>query len=87
MFKRKIAKMEGEMKKVFRVMLSISFVFYLFASNLFYYFLVLGSYIGTDLLHCQIKSSSNLVPFRTITTYVTAIFDGRIEIWIYQLKT
>ncbi|WP_449536355.1 VanZ family protein [Ferdinandcohnia sp. Marseille-Q9671] len=68
------------MIKVFRVMISISFVIYLFALIVLLFLGVRLRYIGTDLSLIEyIKSSSNLIPFKTITTYVTAIFDGRMN--------
>lgn len=67
------------MKIVFKLMLSISFVFYLFALIVLL-FLGFRSYMGTDLSLIEyVKWSSNWVPFKTIITYVTAIFDGSMN--------
>lgn len=69
------------MKKVFRAMVSISFVFYLFVLVVLLFFGFRGSNIGTELSLIEyIKWNSNIIPFKTITTYVTAIFDGRMNL-------
>lgn len=70
------------MKKAIRIILSISFIFYLFV---LVYILFLGTrgYIWADLSLIQyIKQSSNFIPFKTISTYITAINDGRMNISI-----
>ncbi|MCQ6276803.1 VanZ family protein [Bacillus sp. V3B] len=67
------------MKKVIKTVFGISFVFYLLALVVL---LFLGSrgYIWTDLSLIEyIKNSSNFVPFKTISTYITAIFDGSMN--------
>ncbi|WP_430413639.1 VanZ family protein [Lederbergia citrea] len=69
--------MEGEMNKESRVILSISFVSVL---TVLLFFGISGSYIETDLsLTEYIKWYTNSAPFKTITTYITAIFDGSMN--------
>jgi glycopeptide antibiotics resistance protein len=78
-FIRDTAKMGDNMKKVFRVTISLSFVVYLFALTVLL-FLGFRGYIWTNLsLTEYIIKSSNLVPFKTIITYVKAIFDGSMN--------
>ena len=68
------------MKNEFRVIQSLSFFLYLFALIFLLFFGFRGSYIEPDLsLKEYIKWSSNIVPFRTITIYVIAIFDGSMN--------
>jgi glycopeptide antibiotics resistance protein len=70
---------EDKMKRVFRVVFSISFLFYLFA---LVYLLFLGTrgnfWVDLSLID-YIKSSSNFVPFKTISTYIKAIFEGSMN--------
>ncbi|MBM7553209.1 VanZ family protein [Thalassobacillus pellis] len=68
------------MKKGYKVVLSISFVFYLFALMAL---LFLGSRgnVWSDLSLIEyIKRSSNFVPFKTISTYISAIVDGSMNL-------
>lgn len=63
------------MKKLIKVIFSISFIIYLFALVIL---LFLGNrgYIWSNLSLVEyIKTSSNLVPFKTINTYIQAIID------------
>ncbi|WP_214484958.1 VanZ family protein [Bacillus sp. SM2101] len=68
------------MQKVIKASLGISFFIYLLALVVI---LFLGSsrgYVHTDLsLFEYIKNSSNIVPFKTISTYIKAIFDGSMN--------
>lgn len=69
-----------KMRKVIKVVFSISFVFYLIALVVLL-FLDSRSSIWTNLSMLEyIKHSSNIVPFRTIITYITAMFDGSMNI-------
>ncbi len=70
------------MKKLIKLIFSISFIFYLFALAML---LFLGNrgYIWTELSLLEyIKNSSNFVPFRTISTYIQAIIDGSMNMGI-----
>lgn len=67
------------MKKVIRIVFSISFIFYLFVL-VFILFLGTRGYIWSDLSLLEyMKRSSNFVPFKTISTYFKAIFDGSMN--------
>lgn len=68
------------MKKLIKIVLSISFIFYLLVLAII---LFLGSRgdIWTDLSFWEyIKNSSNFVPFKSISTYINAIFNGTMNI-------
>ncbi|MBS3678696.1 VanZ family protein [Ornithinibacillus massiliensis] len=68
------------MKKIFRIAFSISFLFYIIAL-VFLLFLDSRIYIRQDIsLLNYIRESSNLVPFKTITTYIKALFDQSMNI-------
>ncbi|MEI2367960.1 VanZ family protein, partial [Niallia circulans] len=70
------------MKKIGKVALKISFVFYLLA---LVYLLFLGTraIFWSDISWIEyIKNSSNFVPFKTITTYILAMFDGSMNMYI-----
>ena len=68
------------MKKIIRVIFTISFIFYLLAL-VTVLFLGMRSHFWTNVSLLEyIKSSTNIVPFQTINTYVTAIFDGSMNI-------
>ncbi|MFD1362823.1 VanZ family protein [Lentibacillus salinarum] len=67
------------MKKIIKTVFAFSFIIYVFA-------LVMLLFMGgrgftfTDLSLLEyIKSSSNFVPFKTISTYIQAIFDGSMN--------
>jgi len=69
------------------VIFGISFIFYLLALVMLLFvgvmFVGIRGYIWTDLSLIEyIKSSSNFVPFKTISTYIQAIFDGSMNISI-----
>ncbi|MFT9597276.1 VanZ family protein [Mesobacillus sp.] len=67
------------MERVVRVIISLSFVFYLLALVVLL-FLGTRGFIFTDLSLIEyIKRSSNFVPFKTISTYIKAIFDGSMN--------
>ena len=73
------------MKKIIKVIFGISFIFYLLALVMLLFvgvmFVGIRGYIWTDLSLIEyIKSSSNFVPFKTISTYILAIFDGSMNI-------
>ncbi|MEI5906422.1 VanZ family protein [Bacillus spongiae] len=66
------------MQKVLKVGLGISFIIYLF---ILVVILFLGQRAYTDLSLLEyIKRSSNIIPFNTISKYITAIFDGSMNI-------
>ena len=68
------------MKKIIKIVFNISFVFYIFALVVL---LFLGSrgflWSGITMIE-YIKNSSNFVPFKTINTYIRALFDGSMNI-------
>ena len=75
------------MKKGIKVIFGISFIFYILALVMLLFagvmFVGIRGHIWTDLSLIEyIKSSSNFVPFKTISTYVQAIFDGSMNISI-----
>lgn len=75
------------MKKIIKVFFGISFIFYLLALVLLLFvgvmFVGIRGYIWTDLSLIEyIKSSSNFVPFKTISSYIQSIFDGSMNISI-----
>lgn len=66
----------NKMKKILKVVINISFVFY-FLALVYLLFLGTRSLLWSNLSLIEyIKNSSNVVPFRTITTYILALFDG-----------
>ncbi|MCM3396509.1 VanZ family protein [Oceanobacillus profundus] len=68
------------MKKVIKVIFGISFIFYLFALAMLLFLNSRGGTWSTDLsLLESVKFNSNFVPFKTISTYVQAIFDGSMN--------
>lgn len=68
------------MKKIIRVIFTISFILYLSVLAIFL-FLGLRGHLWTNLSLLEyIKSSSNIIPFKTINTYVGAIIDGSMNI-------
>jgi glycopeptide antibiotics resistance protein len=70
------------MKNFIKFVISISFVVYLFGL-LILLFLGTRGYVFADLSLIEyIKSSSNFVPFKTIGTYIKAIFDESMNIAI-----
>ncbi|MCR1898615.1 VanZ family protein [Irregularibacter muris] len=75
------------MKKVIKVIFGISFIFYLLALVMLLFvgvmFVGIRGHIWTDLSLIEyIRSSSNFVPFKTISTYITAMFDGSLNVAI-----
>ncbi|MDQ0971459.1 glycopeptide antibiotics resistance protein [Neobacillus niacini] len=67
------------MKKIIKIVFSLSLVFYLFALVVLL-FLGTRGYIWADMTLIEyIKSSSNLIPFKTISTYTNAIFNGSMN--------
>jgi glycopeptide antibiotics resistance protein len=66
-------------KKIIKAVFSISFIFYIFALVVLMFLGHRGG-IYTDLSLLEyIKSFSNFVPFKTIGTYVQAMFDGSMN--------
>ncbi|GGA79896.1 VanZ family protein [Ornithinibacillus halotolerans] len=68
------------MKRVGKYVLRISFVFYLFALIVLLFLGSRGDMMAGMSLIEYAKSSSNLVPFQTISTYIKAIFNGSMNI-------
>lgn len=73
------------MKKVIKIILGISFIFYLLALVMLLFvgvmFVGIRGQIWTDLSLIEyIRSSSNFVPFKTIGSYVAAMYDGSLNI-------
>ncbi|RIW30740.1 VanZ family protein [Bacillus salacetis] len=68
------------MQKIKKIGFNISFIFYLLALIVILFLGSLRGNVYTDLtLYEYIKSSSNFIPFKTITSYVSAIFDGTMN--------
>lgn len=70
------------MKKIVKAVLKISFVFYLLV---LVYLLFLGTrtILWSDISWLEyIRNSSNFVPFKTITTYILAMFDSSMNMYI-----
>ncbi|MEK9197752.1 VanZ family protein [Ureibacillus sp. 179-F W5.1 NHS] len=68
------------MQKVIKIALSISFIIYLLALVVTLFLGTRRGYVYTDFsLFEYIKKSSNIVPFKTINTYIMAIFDGSMN--------
>ncbi|MGP4065980.1 VanZ family protein [Oceanobacillus sp. M65] len=66
--------------KIIKVIFKVSFVIYLIALTMLL-FLRNRGYMWADLSLIEyIKSSSNVVPFKTINTYFQAIFDGSMNL-------
>jgi glycopeptide antibiotics resistance protein len=75
------------MNKVIKVIVGISFIFYLLALIMLLFvgvmFVGTRGYVWTDISLIEyIRSSSNFVPFKTISIYITAMFDGSLNISI-----
>ncbi|WP_397538154.1 VanZ family protein [Rummeliibacillus pycnus] len=69
------------MKRFIKIVLSISFIFYLLALVVLLFFGGARGYIWTDLTLIEyMKRSSNFVPFKTISTYIKAIYRGSMNI-------
>jgi glycopeptide antibiotics resistance protein len=62
------------MKRVIQIFLSISFIFYLLALVVLLFFGSRGNFWADQTLIEYMKSSSNFVPFKTISIYINAIF-------------
>ncbi len=75
------------MKKVLKIIFGISFIFYLLALVMLLFvgvmFVGVRGHIWTDLSLIEyIRTSSNFVPFKTISTYIMAMFDGSLNLGI-----
>lgn len=68
-----------EMNKVIKIVVNISFIFYLFALVVLLFFGYRGVVQTDQSLVEYLMSSSNFVPFKTISTYMQAIFDGSMN--------
>ncbi|MCM3358750.1 MULTISPECIES: VanZ family protein [unclassified Psychrobacillus] len=68
------------MKKVIKIVLNISFVFYLFALVVLLFLGTRGFLWSGITMIEYIKNSSNFIPFKTINTYIRALFDGSMNI-------
>lgn len=62
------------MKRSIRIILSISFIFYLFVIVCILFLRSSFSYPGWTLIE-YIKNSSNIIPFKNISRYIRALFD------------
>jgi glycopeptide antibiotics resistance protein len=70
----------GEMRRILKVVIGISFVVYLLGLVSLLFLGARGS-VWSDLsLMEYIERSSNFVPFKTISTYVKATFDGSMNL-------
>ncbi|SFB08017.1 VanZ like family protein [Lentibacillus halodurans] len=68
------------MKKAIKVIFSISFILYLFVLAMLLFLNRVGGTWSTDLSLLEtIRLNSNFVPFKTISTYIQAIFDGSMN--------
>ncbi|MGF7013285.1 VanZ family protein [Ornithinibacillus bavariensis] len=68
------------MRKFIKIVFSISFVFYLLALVVLLFIDSRGSIWTNVSLLEYVKHSSNFVPFKTISTYMTALSDGSMNI-------
>lgn len=73
------------MTKIIKIIINISFIFYLLALVMLLFvgvmFVGIRGHIWTDLSLIEyIRSSSNFVPFKTISEYISALFDGSMNI-------
>ncbi|MBX9974605.1 VanZ family protein [Cytobacillus firmus] len=69
------------MKKLIRLIMGISFLFYLCALTVLLFFISRGFWSDMPLME-YMKLSSNLVPFKTINGYVMAISNGSMNLII-----
>jgi glycopeptide antibiotics resistance protein len=74
-------------KKIIRMIFGVSFIFYSLGLVMLLFvgimFVGIRGHIWSDLSLIEyIKRSSNFVPFKTISTYITAMFDGSMNISI-----
>lgn len=72
------------MKKVIKVIVGISFIFYLLALVMLLFvgvmFVGIRGHVWTDISLIEyIRNSSNFVPFKTISTYIAAMFNGSLK--------
>ncbi|MDQ0157944.1 VanZ family protein [Robertmurraya andreesenii] len=67
------------MRKIIKILLSISFVIYLLALVVLLFLGTRGFFWSDQSLIDYIRSSSNFVPFKTISLYITALFDGSMN--------
>jgi glycopeptide antibiotics resistance protein len=67
------------MNRFIKIVLSISFILYLLALIVLLFLGTRGNVWADLTLMEYIKSSSNFVPFKTISTYVKAIFSGSMN--------
>ncbi len=69
------------MKRFIKIILSISFIFYLLALVVLLFLGGSRGYVRTDLTLIEyMKSSTNFIPFKTISTYIKAIYNGSMNI-------
>lgn len=68
------------MKKVIKNIFSTSFMFYLFVLAFILFLNSRGRYLTDITLIEYIKYSTNIIPFKTISTYVNAIFNRSMNI-------
>ncbi len=67
------------MKKIIKAIIGISFIFYLFAL-IFILFLKPRGYVYDMPFIEYVRHSINIFPFKTISTYVKALFNGNMNI-------
>jgi glycopeptide antibiotics resistance protein len=69
------------MKRIIKTVFSISFVFYLIVVFGLLFLRPIRGYIYTDLSFLEyLMSSSNLIPFKTISTYLMGFYNGSMNI-------
>jgi len=69
------------MKKLIKIGLVLSFTFYVFILTILLFFSGRNNGWMADLTFLEyIKYSSNFVPFKTISTYINAIFSGNMNL-------
>lgn len=66
------------MKRVIKIVLGISFILYLFVLAVILFLRPREIWLDMPILE-YIKYSSNIVPFKTISTYINAIFGGSMN--------
>lgn len=68
----------GKMKKAIKIILGISFIFYIFILIVILFMRPSGYVYDKSFIE-YIRHSINIIPFKTIGTYVKAIFNGNMN--------
>src|SRR5690554_1441456 len=67
------------MKKAVKIIIGISFIFYLLALIIVLFIDSRGTGYGMPFV-AYLRFSVNIIPFKTIVTYIKAIFDGSMNL-------